>query len=230
LSSEQANRRAGRLVIVGAGRHGRELEAYCYDVRAHGIELELLGFIDEFKEAGAFGSSQVLGDFTRAEELARAHGEVLYLAAAGDNTVRRRLAEQSEAAGLLAATLIHPTAHVGPECQLGEGTVLAPGVIATRAITIGRHGILNVSVTISHDCVLGDFVNLNPGVTVCGDVEIGDACYVGAGSTIIDKVSIGPDSVVGAGSVVIDNLPAAVLALGVPARVVRELHSRPKLV
>ncbi|MGH7470075.1 MAG: acetyltransferase [Longimicrobiales bacterium] len=220
----------GRLVIVGAGRHGRELEAYCQDLHKHGQALELLGFIDELKAPGTFGSTQVLGDFARAEELVHMYGEVLYVAAAGDNTLRHRLVEQAENAGLRAATLVHPTAYVGPECELGEGTVLAPGTVVTRAVVLGRHNILNVGVTVSHDCTLGEFVNLNPGVTVCGDVEIGAACYIGAGTTIIDKVSIGPDTIVGAGSVVIDSLPAAVLALGVPARVVRELHTRPKLV
>ncbi len=214
------------LIIVGAGRHGRELEGYLRDLPT---APRLLGFIDEVKEAGTFGTSVVLGSFERAAELVRERGPIGYLAAAGDNALRRRLAMQADAAGLVPWTLCHPGACLGPECVLGVGTVIAPGSVITRSVTLGRHCIVNVGVTISHDCTFGEFVNLNPGVTVCGDVEIGTGCYLGARATIIDKVSIGADTVIGAGAVVVDSLPAGVLALGVPARVVRELHTRPRL-
>ena len=41
---------------------------------------------------------------------------------------------------------------------------------------------------------------------------------------VLPGVTIGADTVVGAGSVVTKDLPAGVLALGNPARVVRALH------
>jgi sugar O-acyltransferase (sialic acid O-acetyltransferase NeuD family) len=223
------------LVIVGAGRHGRELEGYLHDMAAaSGGALaqapRFLGFIDEVKPAGAFGTSTVLGDFERASALAQEYGVVYFVAAAGDNTLRRRLATLSEACGLRPWTLRHPDALVGLDCSLGLGSQLAPRTILTRAVTVGAHCIINVGVTVSHDCHIGEFVNLNPGVTVSGDVELGKSCFVGAGAIIIDKVTIGEDTVIGAGAVVVDDLPAGVLALGVPARIVRELHTRPKLI
>jgi acetyltransferase EpsM len=215
------------LVIVGAGRHGRELEYYLHDIPD---APELLGFIDENKAAGPFSDSFVLGGFDIVPELLRAYQAVAYITAAGDNAARRYLAGKADSAGLVPWSLRHPTAHVGSDCIIGAGTCLAPNTVATRAVELGAHCIANVGVTISHDCIISDYVNLNPGVTVCGDVEIGTACYIGAGATIIDKVSIGADSVVGAGAVVVDDLPPGVLAVGVPARIVRELHPRPRLV
>jgi sugar O-acyltransferase (sialic acid O-acetyltransferase NeuD family) len=215
------------LVIVGAGRHGLELEAYLQDLPQ---PVHFLGFLDEHRPPGPVGTGVVLGNFERVPELIERHGEVHYLTAVGDNHARERLAAQADAAGLRPWTLRHPAAHVGPDSEIGDGTLLAPGAIITRAVSVGSHCIVNVGVTISHDCIIGEFVNLNPGVTVCGDVEVGASCFVGAGSTVIDKVSIGAGTVVGAGAVVIDSLPAGVLALGVPARVVRELHTRPRLV
>jgi acetyltransferase-like isoleucine patch superfamily enzyme len=46
---------------------------------------------------------------------------------------------------------------------------------------------------------------------------------VGIGAVIADRVQIGEGSVVGAGSVVLRDVPAGVVAYGVPARVVREV-------
>ena len=57
-------------------------------------------------------------------------------------------------------------------------------------------------------------------------VRIGDRVWLGAGVMVLRGVSIGSDVVVGAGSIVTRDLPSQVLALGSPARPVRELASR----
>ena len=52
--------------------------------------------------------------------------------------------------------------------------------------------------------------------------------WVGAGAVILPGVTIGKNSVIGAGSVVTKDIPAGVVALGVPCRVLREIggHDR----
>jgi len=52
---------------------------------------------------------------------------------------------------------------------------------------------------------------------------IGDNAWPGGGAIVLPGVSIGQDTVVGAGAVVVRDLPAGVLAVGNPARVVRSL-------
>ena len=54
-------------------------------------------------------------------------------------------------------------------------------------------------------------------------VTIGDNAWIGAGAIICPGVSVGADSIVGAGSVVTRDVPAGVVAAGVPCRIVREL-------
>ncbi|PYC76871.1 maltose acetyltransferase [Streptomyces tateyamensis] len=54
-------------------------------------------------------------------------------------------------------------------------------------------------------------------------VVIGDNAWLGGGVIVCPGVTIGADTVVGAGSVVVRDLPAGVLAVGNPARVVRRL-------
>jgi maltose O-acetyltransferase len=54
-------------------------------------------------------------------------------------------------------------------------------------------------------------------------IMIGENVWLGGGVVVCPGVTIGADTVVGAGSVVLDDLPAGVLAVGAPARVVRSL-------
>ena len=53
-------------------------------------------------------------------------------------------------------------------------------------------------------------------------IAIGDNVWLGGGVIVCPGVTIGEDTVVGAGAVVTRDLPAGVVAAGVPARVIRE--------
>ena len=55
-----------------------------------------------------------------------------------------------------------------------------------------------------------------------GPLEIGRNCWIGMGAIILPGVTIGEACVVGAGSVVVGDLPPFTVAVGNPARVVRE--------
>lgn len=55
-------------------------------------------------------------------------------------------------------------------------------------------------------------------------VTIGDNVWLGAGVIVCPGVTVGDNSVIGAGSVVVKDIPADVVAVGSPARVVRSVH------
>ena len=213
------------LVILAAGGHAAEVFSYLCDLANAQVRVELLGVIDEGKPCGDWEGTQILGGFDAlAALLARRSEPISYITAVGNNTVRRKLVHkaQSLGPGLQPWTLQHPTAQVGRSVGIGEGTLLAPGVIVTTRVQIGSHCILNAKASVHHDCVVGNFVNVNPGATVAGSVRIADDVFVGAGATIINGLSIGEGTVVGAGAVVTKDLPAHVTAMGVPARVTKQ--------
>lgn len=54
-------------------------------------------------------------------------------------------------------------------------------------------------------------------------VTIGENVWIGAGAIVCPGVTVGDDSIIGAGSVVTRDIPAGVVAVGSPCRVVREL-------
>jgi len=64
------------------------------------------------------------------------------------------------------------------------------------------------------------------GMNTRGELSVGPDCWLGARVTVLDAASIGERCVIGAGAVVSRPIPARSLALGVPARVVKNLSDR----
>lgn len=211
-----------KVFILGGGGHGSELASYIRALTAAGTGVELAGFIDEGKPVGPLHDSVNLGGFDALARKVKAEPEKFaYISAVGDNATRVKLIEKIDALQIPAFkawTLMHPSARIGDAVSVGHGTCLAPGSVVTTRTVIGKHCILNVHASVSHDCAIGDFTNINPGAIICGNVKIGRGCYIGAGAVVIDKVTIGDWTVVGAGSVVIHDLPERVTVVGVPSR------------
>jgi len=60
-------------------------------------------------------------------------------------------------------------------------------------------------------------------VNISAPITIGDNCWIGAGSIILPGVTIGARTTIGAGSIVTKDIPADCVAVGNPARVVKNL-------
>jgi acetyltransferase EpsM len=206
-------------VIIGAGGHGAEVAAY-----AHDMNLPLAGAFDDGKPAGSWQTTRLIGRLDELPEFCSKHAQVPYITAFGSNSARRQMVRRIEGMkipNLKAFTLRHPSAWIGTSVEIDAGTLLAPNSLATTRVKIGAHCILNVKASVSHDCTVEDYCNINPNATICGDVRLGEGCYIGAGAVVIEKRTIGAWSVVGAGSVITRDLPEGVVAVGVPARIVK---------
>lgn len=57
-------------------------------------------------------------------------------------------------------------------------------------------------------------------------IEIGDGVWIGGGSTINPGVKIGENSIIGSGSVVTRDIPANVIAVGNPCRVIKTIEEK----
>jgi maltose O-acetyltransferase len=110
-------------------------------------------------------------------------------------------------------------------------------------LTIGARTFVNFGlvaldvapIAIGDDCQLGPNVQLltayhptepeprRAKLETAAPITIGDNVWLGGGAIVLPGVTIGDDSVIGAGAVVTKDVPAGVLAVGNPARVVREL-------
>jgi sugar O-acyltransferase (sialic acid O-acetyltransferase NeuD family) len=117
---------------------------------------------------------------------------------------------------------VDPRANLAHQLEVGRGVHVSPGATIAPFASLGDFVVVNRNASIGHHTVLGEFVTVNPGVQVAGICRIEDGVALGVGAAIVDGVTIGEGTVVGAGSVVTKNLPANVVAYGVPARVIRQ--------
>ncbi|MEX0774467.1 MAG: acetyltransferase [Phycisphaeraceae bacterium] len=207
------------LVIYGAGGHASVVA----DVVRQRGEHAIAGFLADqahSEQRRVFCGAKVLGG---GEQLAtlRGQGITLVVVAVGDNAARLRLAEAVIAAGLELATAVHPGAIVAPDVSIGRGAVVAAGTVINPGSRLGANVIVNTGATVDHDNVIEDGAHVGPGVHLAGHVTVGRAAWLGIGAVVVQRVSIGAGSVIGAGAVVLHDIPADVVAYGVPARIVR---------
>lgn len=69
-----------------------------------------------------------------------------------------------------------------------------------------------------------DFAQRNRGLEFAQPIRVGNNVWIGGGVHVLPNVTIGDNSVIGAGSVVTKNIPANVVAVGNPCRVLREIN------
>lgn len=126
--------------------------------------------------------------------------------------------------GYVFPTLIHPTAIIGKNVQVGEGTIISQLCIITCDAEIGRFTYINILSEVAHDCRIGSFVTIGPNCSVNGRTRIGDGTYLGTDVAVRDGTDIGECCLIGMGSVVVKDVPSASLVVGVPGRVKEKLE------
>ncbi len=135
--------------------------------------------------------------------------------------------------------------------SVGDGVVVKPAFRCDygTSISIGAGTFVNYDavmldvapIAIGAACQLASRIQLltathpvDPGPRRAGweygePITIGDNVWLGGGVIVGPGVTIGDDTVVGAGSVVTRNLPAGVVAFGVPAKVRRAISAQDRV-
>ena len=90
-------------------------------------------------------------------------------------------------------------------------------------ITIGSHVFLGPNCCLSTAGHPLDAPRRNRGLEYAKPITIGDDVWLGANVTVLPGVTIGRGAVIGAGSVVTRDIPAGVVAAGVPCRPLRPI-------
>ena len=136
--------------------------------------------------------------------------------------------------------------------EVGEGCYIQPPFFANwsgRHVHLGKKVYANFNLTLVDDAdiFIGDMTMIAPNVTITtashpvlpalrergiqynADVHIGRNVWLGTGVIVLPGVHIGDNSVIGAGAVVTRDIPANVVAFGVPCRVVRPIGERDEI-
>ena len=199
-----------RLIIVGAGGHGRVIA----DI-ALKIGYENICFLDD----GAIGESMGFAIVGKTADIENFNdGKTDFVIGIGNNVIRRNIAEKYDVNWV---TLIHPSATIGSRVDFGSGTVVMAGAAVNPCTVIGHHCIINTASVVEHDNVLEDYVHISPGAILSGSVKVGACTWIGAGATVVNNVEICAGSVIGAGAVVVKPIEKMGTYVGVPARKIK---------
>ena len=116
------------------------------------------------------------------------------------------------------ATLIHPSAIIADDVNIGMGTVIMAGTIISCNVTLGNHLIIDRLATIGHDCVINDFFHLAPSAVLSGNVIVEDEVFIGTKGAVKEQVHICSKTMIGMGSIVIKDITKPGTYIGNPAR------------
>ena len=135
------------IIIVGAGGFGREVVWLLDTLNEQKKEWNILGFADDYKEKDAeISRFKVLGD---THSLLDYDKDLYVIIAIGNSEVRKDLYNKlSNNSNIKFPVLVAPTASIGNNVTIGEGTIICAGSIITSDVTIGKNVIINLSSTI----------------------------------------------------------------------------------
>lgn len=135
--------------------------------------------------------------------------------------------------------------------EVGENCYIEPPFHSNwggKNVHLGNNVYFNFNATMVDDThiYIGDYTLLGPNVVIATaghpilpelrekalqynmPVHIGKNCWLGAGVIVLPGVTIGNNTVIGAGSVVTKDIPANVVAVGNPCKVLREISEHDK--
>lgn len=135
--------------------------------------------------------------------------------------------------------------------EIGEDCYIEPPLHSNwggKHVHFGKGVYANFNLTLVDDThiYVGDYTMFGPNVVLATaghpifpelrplayqynmPIHIGKNCWLGAGAIVLPGVTIGDNTVIGAGSVVTKDIPANVVAVGNPCKVLREINEHDK--
>ncbi len=208
------------LGIYGAGFLGREIMETALDINQLTPRWTQIYYIVDrgYTLTSHFGGETIyVDDFIAIEKDKEA------VIAVGEPYAREHMWHKLKANGIpLAAPLIHPGCKVARGAGLGDGTVVSFGAFISFNTNVGANVYIQPNSGVGHDVTIGDNSVISAGVRIAGRCSIGKNTYIGLSVPVRDQMTIGEGVIVSMGSVVQRDIPDHVIAMGNPARAMKE--------
>jgi len=200
-----------KLLIIGASGHGKVVA----DIAIKMNRWEHIAFLDDNSLLHKSLNLDVIG---KIKDISKYLSEYDFFVAIGNNQVRENIMRKLEDMGANIPVLIHPSAVIGEQIEVGFGTAIMAGAVINCCCNIGKGCIVNTGATLDHDNVIDNYVHISPGVNIAGTVKVGKNSWLGIGSIINNNITITSNCVIGAGAVVVNDIIEPGTYIGIPAR------------
>lgn len=205
-----------QLIIIGAGGMGRSV--YCIATNSLGYNTDFIikGFIDDdlCSLDGFDGYPPVLGkiDDYKIEE------NDVFVCSLGNAKTKKELCEKIKHRGGKFYSLIHKTAIVRNNANIGTGCIVADYASVGADSTIGENSLIQSFSIVAHDCIIGDYVRIDTHAVCVGGVKVCNAATIHTGAILSHKVVVEEAAIVGAASFVFKKVKKGRTVFGNPAK------------
>lgn len=211
------------LGIYGSGGLGREILDLAKTINNSTEEWNEIVFINDFREESVINDIRI---FTFEEfKTSFSPDTARIIIAVGEPKIRRALRNKTIENDFKLQSLIHPMAFIGIKTEIGEGSIVQFGSFVSCNVQIGANVLVQPNACIGHDSAIGDDTVISSYVAIAGSCTIGKQVYIGLSVPVKENVSIGTGSIIGMGSVVIRNISENLVAVGNPARPIKNNDS-----
>ncbi len=212
------------LIIISAGKFGREVYGWASQAIAHGAPWRIKGFLDNRTNAlqGLNYDAPIIGT-TAGYQIEQ---DDVFIGAIGDPKDKVEYYTPILKRGGKFINLIHPTAIVGHNVHLGSGVVMGPFSSTTSDVHVGNFVTILPFSNLAHDSVVGDWCQICTHCGVNGNVILGEGVFLGGHACIVPQKKVGAWAYVGAGAVVIKDVSPGAKVFGNPARPVLSIDAK----
>lgn len=202
------------LIIIGAGGMGRTLYSNALESVGYGDLFTMKGFIDDNLDAlDKFGNyPPVIGTI---RDYVPQKDDVFVSSIGG--AVRRSCIEKILGGGGEFVNVIHKTARILTNAQLGEGNYVGADTVIGNDAVVGDYNMIQSYTVIGHDARIGNWNRIDTHVTCVGGVVIEDEVDIHSSAVISHGVRVEKGARVGALSFVIKDVKAGTTVVGNPA-------------
>ena len=199
------------LIIIGASGHGKVVA----DIAMKMNKWKNIAFLDDNLSLKNIMGIPVIGSSANVIEHTK-HSD--FFVAIGNNSTRERIQEGLLAQGTSIVSLVHPSAIIGTDVNVGIGTAIMAGVVINSSSVVGKGCIINSNSGLDHDNNIGDYVHISPRAHLAGTVKVGKGSWLGIGSVVSNNINICSGCKIGAGAVVVKDITESGTYVGVPVR------------
>lgn len=203
------------LIIIGAGGMGRTIYSNALESVGYGETFDIKGFVDDNLNAleGYPNYPPIIDTINNYKPI---EGDVFVSSIGG--AARRPCMEEIIARGGEFMELIHQTARIYTNAQLGKGNFIGAYTVIGNDAVVGDYNMIQSYTVIGHDAHIGSWNRIDTHVTCVGGIVIEDDVNIHTSAVISHKVVVESGAHVGAGSFVIRRVKAGTTVMGNPAK------------